>query len=251
MLCMGLSILAGVADLWSLNDILSYLGVEVGNTATFVDSLIAGGGGDFLLLRGMIWYFPTRDNLVVLRMEWDLTPEIVSKWLGWLPTAGTPTTCSLIGRITSRQAPASAGYIVQRKTELLVKLDIDLPVGAHGVLITAALDFNINTDADTITLSLNFSPSNAGGAVESKRTASFTDALDWIFSKVLSEFDIDPSPIKDCLPNLKVASIRRLEMICACPGMHSISIQSMKVDVEVTPGWKDSDGNQVPLLVGI
>jgi hypothetical protein len=252
MLCMGLSIPAGVDNpTWSLTDILSYLGVEVGNTATFVDSLVESGGGDFLLQRGMIWYLPTRDDLVVIRVEWELAPAIVSKWLGWLPTAGTPTKCSLIGRITSRQAPAPAGYIVQRETEILAKLDIDLPVGANGVLITAAIDFNLSTDADTITFSLNFSPPNAGGTVESTRTASFTDVLDWIFSEVLSELDIDPSPITDCLPNLKVASIRRLEMICACPDMDSISIQSVKVDVEVTSGWKDADGNQVPLLVSL
>lgn len=252
MLCMGLSISAGADNpAWTLTDILSYLSVDVGNTATFVDSLVESGSGDFLLQRGMIWYLPTRDNLIVQRMEWELTPTIVSRWLGWLPTAGTPAKCSLIGRITNRQAPASAGYIVQRETEILAKLDIDLPVGPNGVIITAAMDFNLSSDADTITFSLNFSPPNAGGTVESTRTASFTDILAWIFSKVLSGLGIDPSPIVDCLPNLKIASVRRLEMFCACSSMDSISIQRIKVDVEVIPGWTDAAGNQVPLLVSL
>jgi hypothetical protein len=95
----------GKEDHWKLTDIIKYMGQNPGAVATFLDALLESGEGQFLLKKGMIWHCALGGKRTTMRLEWQLDPTVVANWLSWLPTAGTPAKCSLVGKRTSWQIP--------------------------------------------------------------------------------------------------------------------------------------------------
>lgn len=242
-------------SLWTLTDILSYMGLKVGSVATLIDDLVEASHPSFTLSQGMLWYKPDERNLAVQRMAWQIDTSTINSWLSFMTNGSHSISIAnalLIAKRVNRQGPAASpagsplpkGFVVLQDVELLTTFDIDLQIGSGVRAVSAALDFQTSAGQDIFLFVASFSAPHQD--LTSPHSASFIDTLTWALNALGIAGDLS---VADWMPGIHLASVRRIRVWCVAGS--PVDVRKVSIDVEFSNHgtWVDKDGNDITFLV--
>lgn len=242
-------------SIWTLTDILTYMGLKVGSVATLIDDLVEGSHPSFTLSQGMVWYKPDERNLAVQRMAWQIDTSTINGWLSFMTNGSHSITIAnalLVAKRVNRQGPAPSpvgsplpkGFVVLQDVELLTTFDIDLQIGNGVKAVSAALDFQMSAGQDIFLFVASFSAPHQD--LTSPHSASFIDTLTWALNALGIAGDLG---VVDWMPGIQLAAVRRVRVWCVAGS--PVDVRKVSIDVEFSNHgtWVDQDGNDILFLV--
>lgn len=222
-----------------VNILASLTGVKKADAvfAGLVQALDLDNKVNFTLERGVIWFAPLENYLVIHRLEWGLDAAAENSlrawcrsWMGDHLTIRSP---KIVSRRECRRVISSDVWTAVHEHDLMILFQIAKD-GRNDVVITCGLDLHLSKGAQTLTATVRVDGEKAG----------FLDLLEWLIPSAGGAFADGAKAI----PVLDNILLRSVQMKLSKAGT-SVSIDKVIVTAEYSDDKWKVDRTTVPLLV--